>query len=192
MPHGASVRIAAMSAARAEAQTLALIDSGCDVVVSFGLAGALDRRLSPGDLIVADSIVTSDGTVFPTRVLELADAHVGRVVGSDTIVATAEDKARMSGLAVDMESHGVARAARARGVPVVVVRAIADRASSSLPKSALVAIRANGEPGVSRVLAALAKRPWEIVALMRLAGESRAAHAALCRVAPALVRLLAG
>ena len=169
MPHGASVRIAAMSAARAEAQTLALIDSGCDVVVSFGLAGALDRRLSPGDLIVADSIVTSDGTVFPTRVLELADAHVGRVVGSDTIVATAEDKARMSGLAVDMESHGVARAARARGVPVVVVRAIADRASSSLPKSALVAIRANGEPGVSRVLAALAKRPWEIVALMRLA-----------------------
>ncbi len=186
------VQVAAMSAARAEAQALKLIAGGCDAVVSFGLAGALDVHLTPGDLVVADALTMPDGIVFPTRVIQLDGAHVGRIVGSDSPVATADAKSRLTGLAVDMESHGAARAAQAKGVPLVIVRAIADRASSSLPKSALVAIRANGEPGVSRVLAELASRPWEIFALLRLASESRAAHATLRRVAPALVRLLVG
>jgi adenosylhomocysteine nucleosidase len=191
-PYGTLVRIAAMSAARAEAQAYALIDAGCDVVVSFGLSGALDRNLSPGDLVVADGVATADGTIFPTCVIDLPDARIGRIVGSDSVVPTAEDKTRLTGLVVDMESHGIARAAQARNVPFIAVRAVADRATSSLPKSALVAIRSNGEPSVGRILAALAQRPWEILALARLARESRAAHVTLRRVAPALVRLLAG
>jgi adenosylhomocysteine nucleosidase len=186
------VRVAAMTAARAEAQASSLIDAGCDVLVSFGLAGALDRRLVPGDLIVANAIAGPDGTVFATRAVDLPGAHIGRMLGSDAPVATMEEKSRLQGLAVDMESHGVARAAQAKGVPLVIVRAIADRASSSLPRSVLAAIGTNGEPDVRRVLAALALRPWEIFALVRLAGESRAAHATLRRVAPALVRLLVG
>lgn len=189
-PHTADVRIAAMSAARAETEARALIDAGCDVIISFGLAGALDPRLAPGDLVIADALVAPDGTLSPTRLVDLPGAHVGHMIGSDTPVATAREKSRLQGLAVDMESHGMARAAHTKGVPLVIVRAIADRATSSLPRSALAAIRTNGEPDIGRVLGALAARPWEIFALIRLAGESRAAHATLRRVAPVLVRLV--
>ena len=47
-------------------------------------------------------------------------------------------------LAVDMESHIVARIGAARGLPVAAIRVITDPARRALPQAALAAVRPNG------------------------------------------------
>jgi hypothetical protein len=67
------------------------------------------------------------------------------------------------------------------------VRAIADTFDAALPRSALNAVGADGKPDITRVLAGLARNPWELAGLIRLGGQSRKAHEALRGVAPVVV-----
>ena len=80
---------------------------------------------------------------------------------------------------VDLESAAVARVAARHRLPFAVLRAVCDPAQLSLPPLALVALDGEGRIGAARVLASLAARPWQIVALLRLARAAAAARAAL-------------
>jgi hypothetical protein len=106
-------------------------------------------------------------------------------------LASVADKAalfaRTRAAAVDMESHQIAKAAHHAAIGFVAVRAIADPFDAALPPIALTAVGADGKPDIARVLAGLARRPWELPGLIRLGGYSRKAHAALSRVAPVVV-----
>lgn len=189
---------AGASAERAQAHAARLIAQGADVVVSFGLCGGLDPILRPGDLLVADDVVFGTGQRIavpaPRRArleTRLREAGLtvagGTLLGSDTPVATADEKHALFGKtgarAVDMESHGVAAAAQAAGAQVVIVRAIADPAERTLPKAALNAIGPDGRLRLFRSLAAMYIRPWEGPALVRLAYEARLGFDTLERVA---------
>ncbi len=176
----------------------ALEREGADLVVSFGLCGALDPGLAPGSLIVADLVV--DGatknwadTVWTERVRRALDAWEGALVGSDVIVGSRAAKAALAtatgAAAVDMESHKVARAAKAAGVPFIVARAVSDGADQSLPLSAQAGFRPDGRADIAAVLSSLSRRPWEIRALIRTAREASAGFEALRRAVRALVDL---
>jgi hypothetical protein len=67
-----------------------------------------------------------------------------------------------------------------------VVRVIADPAESGLPHAALAGLGPNGETRPFAVLAGLARRPWEVPALIRVGLDS---HAALSVLREALVVL---
>jgi nucleoside phosphorylase len=112
---------------------------------------------------------------------------VGRIAGSDSAVATPDAKRRLSvltgAIAVDMESHGVAAAAQAAGVPFLVLRAVADPAERPVPPLAMAGLGADGRLRPWPVLAALARRPGTVPALLRLAGDTRRGLFALRRVA---------
>lgn len=166
--------------------------------VSFGLAGALVPDLKPGDLLLPEEIIAADGSRIGTdpdwraRLVELAGsivpgARLGPLLGSDALIETAVAKAalhRASGaIALDMESHAVARTARAAGLPFVVIRAIADPAEQALPAAACVALDAEGRVRPSAVAAALLRRPGDLPALLRLARQSGAGLRTLRRVA---------
>lgn len=179
----------------------ALPGSGC--LVSFGIAGALTAQLRPGDVILSGEVVAEDGRWqgadgWRRRLGEFAreiGAVEGPVFGAPAILATSADKARCrersGAVAVDLESAVAARLATAAGVPFVVLRAIADPRARNLPPAALVPLRADGNPDLLRVLASVLRRPAQIPALLALAGEARAALAALERPARALRGLLA-
>ncbi len=111
----------------------------------------------------------------------------GPLLGRDRPLAGAADKsarfAASAARAVDMESHGVARAAQAAGLPFLVVRAVADPAERNLPRAALKAIGPDGRLKPFSALAAMYLRPWESPALVRLAYETRLAFDTLERVA---------
>ena len=172
--------------------------SGFDAVMSFGLCGALDPDLRPGDLIVGDEVTSEgrrlacDGPWTDALFAALPRARRGLIAGSTGIVATPDQKASLragtGAIAVDMESAAAGRAAAEAGIPLVILRAVSDAADCSLPRSAQAGFSATGEPDVGAVIAALIRRPWELPRLLRAAVEAEAGFRGLLQARAALDR----
>ncbi|MEX0644442.1 MAG: hypothetical protein WD076_03985, partial [Parvularculaceae bacterium] len=135
---GDKVRIAVSGASAERAEKLAheFCRDGAKAILSVGVSGGLDPMLKSGDLLLGEVVLTRKGEEFAAAGPLLAalaretDEPLRRAAlyGADQIVATALAKARIyeqfGAAAVDMESHGAARAARAHGVPFAAIRAI--------------------------------------------------------------------
>lgn len=157
------------------------------IVLSTGIAGALDPALQVGDVVI-------DGQARLASRLRAAwpRSVPGAIHGQDVIAATAVDKARLraatAALAVDMESH-VARAVAARyGVPFAALRVISDVADESLPPAALVGMKPDGGMALGAVLGSLARQPVQLPALIRTGINAGKAMRVLGRVHHALER----
>ena len=111
----------------------------------------------------------------------------GSIVGVNRAVTRPAEKlslyAQTQGLACDMESHAVAEAAKAAGIPFLVLRVVSDPSNRSIPQSALAGITPAGRTSPGRVLRSLSVRPWELFELLSLALDARIAFGALRRVA---------
>ncbi len=190
--------------ARAAAAAGRLVAEGARALLSFGIAGALSPALRPGALLLPSSVVLPDGQRPETdprwrRSLTACleenglTAFADSLLGSAVAVASTEAKAalfsRHGALAVDMESHAVAAAARAAGLPFLVLRAVADPAERALPAWAPAATGSDGRVKLGTAIMALCRRPWEIPAAMRLGAETRSALNALRRAVRLCPRL---
>lgn len=187
--------------AKAERAALQFADAGVVGLVSFGIAGGLDPGLAAGDIVLAEAVWRTDGTSVPTHAIwrQTVSEDLSRtlrsvtkpVVGVDAAAATVADKTLLHGqtgaAAVDMESHGVAAAAMRTGLPLLVVRAVADPASRSIPSAALAGIGIDGERKPFAVIARLLVNPMELPALMRVAHDSRTALKTLSIIAPSVL-----
>lgn len=175
-----------------ETAARALLAAGATRLVSFGLAGGLDPALPPGTLVLATEVI-ADGQCWPTDPAWAAafpQAHRAPVLGVveplTSRAAKAAAFARTGAVAVDMESGAVARVAAQAGVPLLVLRAVADPAGQAVPAAALRCLDGQGRLRPRAALAALALHPW---AMGRLAWQARAGMKALRGVIP---RLAAG
>ena len=198
---------AAASSARAAAEAERLSAAGATALLSFGVAGGLAPLLPPGCLILADSLITSTGErlatdsdwherVMAEQAIHKLDVISGPMLGSDQAVAGSAAKrqqhAETGALAVDMESHAVARVAAAQGLPFLALRAIADPADRPLPRAVQGIIGPNGRPRTVPLVLGLCRRPWELRALLALNKDFRQALDALGRAATTLWRPLFG
>jgi len=187
------------SGARPEAAARAaesLINLGCKALVSFGMAGGLEPSLAPGALVVADTVVGADGQRFNTAsswraaLAESLQDHLtiagGPIAGSDHALTSPTAKAALhaesGAVAVDMESHKVAAVADASDVPFLVVRAVSDPCTRSIPGWVLNGVGADGHIRYGAMAAGLVCHPWDIPAVIGLSGESNLALDALRRV----------
>jgi adenosylhomocysteine nucleosidase len=179
--------------ARIEAAAARLLAVDTDFL-SFGIAGGLAPGLGPGTLLLPRRVRDEDGTIFlvdetwhariRAALLAIGLTPVeADIVGAPRAVADAAAKAalhRQSGaVAVDLESAILAAAARRAGRPFLVLRAIADPAGQSLPPAAGIALAEEGHPDWGGVLMSVLREPGQIPALVRLAGTTRRALAAL-------------
>jgi hopanoid-associated phosphorylase len=174
-----------------------------DLLVSFGIAGALSPHLQPGALIVACDVVAEDGcwrgeAGWRRRAVGFAHtigAVQASVFGAARILAAAEAKRQVwekTGAAVvDLESAVVAAAAEEARIPFLVLRAVADPAWRTLPPAALLPLGDRGAPDLRRIAAAVLRRPEQLPSLIALAREARQGLAALVRPAGALARTFA-
>ena len=121
----------------------------------------------------------------------------GAIVGVDRPLTDGDQKLALfvqaHARAADMESHIVARAALAAGVPFAVLRVVGDPSNRTIPRAALAGLgRQDGRIDGGAVARALLLRPWECLDLLTLALDAAQAMRRLRRVGRRAAPLLAG
>jgi adenosylhomocysteine nucleosidase len=165
------------------------IAKDCCGLISFGVAGGLSPHLHTGTCVVGSAIL-SDSTRFMTNrnwshslLQAIPSAVYGIILGVPVPIARSETKRRLhvetGAVAVDMESHVVARVAGARGLPMAAVRVITDSASQGLPQSAVVAMRPDGTVDLVSMIRHLMREPRELPMLLWTGFEALGALAVL-------------
>jgi adenosylhomocysteine nucleosidase len=190
-------RVSGVGPQRAYEAGKRLVEEGATALVSWGTAVALDAMLSPGSLLLPDTVIAADGRKLGvdsewrqrvrTRLPHDVDVHAGALVETREPLLSAAEKAslavRSGALAADMESAALAVLAREAGVPLLVVRAIVDSATQVVPARLAAATRADGSLRVASAVAWIALTPTQWPATFRLAVGFRAALRTLERVA---------
>jgi nucleoside phosphorylase len=194
-PSGFEVFAAAGSGQRAYRRAKHWIAGGrLRGLVSFGLCGGLDPSLGAGALVIAHEIHLAGGEVmrfddgWATLIAErLPEARVAPLLGAAEPATSAAEKhalfLRHGVAALDMESGGVAAAAREADIPFVAVRAVADPADRRVPAAALAGMDEHGRMRPLRVLRGLLARPGDLFTLIALAREAQCGYTALAAVA---------
>ena len=116
-------------------------------IIGTGIAGALSAGLRPGDIVIADRLVsTREDSTHPEHVVPVAPDTIdhcervlqaaglqfstGAILTARAVLPDADSKRlakKNSGaIAVDMESVAIALAATSRGIPFAVVRTVLD------------------------------------------------------------------
>jgi hopanoid-associated phosphorylase len=169
----------------------ALAREGARGIISFGTAGGISPSLRPGDVIIANSIVTAKG-LFSTHsrwssllLGAIPHAHSMPIFGAEAPVMTMLEKEalwRGTGVAaVDMESRPAAEVAEQYALPFAALRVVIDPAHRALPPSALAGVRENGKTAVWAVLRSLMRRPGDLIGIVRLASDAAKANRSLLR-----------
>jgi hopanoid-associated phosphorylase len=197
--------VEAVFAARSDLLERAISEAlarGCSGIISFGTAGGLAPELEPGTLVIASSVSGPFGILdtdpewsarlfaaFAGTPLE-ARAVRGTMAGVAAPLTGVQEKSSMyratGALAVDMESHIAGAIATARGLPFAMCRAIVDPAWRSLPSAATAGLRDDGTTTILPILRELLKEPSQLGALLRVAGDARAARTSLVQARHAL------
>ena len=171
-----------------------LLEQGATALVSFGVAGALDARLKPGDLVLPDAICAH--TLLPVdhswrdRLQQKLPNDIrivnGIIANSDAALTDESAKQRLadasSACAVDMESAAIAHAAEQAHIPFLAVRAIIDPVQFSPPPVLLDAVYPDGSVNPLRLTALILKRSVRLSTLLQMSSAMHAARNTLTRV----------
>lgn len=184
----------------AQLATEQLISQGATKLISWGCAAALIESLSPGDLILANEIITTEESnsvklnisqKWHQRTKELlsslVNVKIGSLVESKSIVSSSEDKKKIqtatNSVALDMESIAIAKIANQHKLPFIAIRVIADPADMNLPLAVTYALNQQGEVSISKLLYYLAHHPTELPGLIKLGLHFKAATKTLKLIA---------
>jgi len=194
---GVTLGVSGVGPRRAGLASRRLLEKGATALLSWGSAGGLSPKLSPGSLILPKIIIASDRSVYHAdpswhkdlcnRLRGRVEFHTGPLAESATVVQTTAEKAilfqQTGAIGVDMESASVAAVAQEARVPFIAVRAIADSTDMTLPTSVLNACDEFGRLNFLKLILGVAERPTELFLLIRLARDYRAAQRTLAAVA---------
>jgi hopanoid-associated phosphorylase len=185
---GTGVSVVCSQSARLGVALNAAIVPGVSGIISFGISGGLHPELVAGNWVVASSVRHGD-RVFATDLnwtqelaRRLPGAILADVAGSDILVPTPADKARLHKtgvVAVDMESHIAAEIAAMHGIPFASCRVVIDSAHRTLPPATVMALDSKGAVDVLAVMRSVIRAPGQIPDLARAALDAYVAERAL-------------
>ena len=185
-----SLYVSGMGADRARNAAAKMIDSGCNALVSWGMAGALAADIEPGSLVIPETVISGEGRIYPTatkwrnsvikRLNECpTDIYLGQLSDSMHVLTRSSEKylirQQTDALAVDMESAAIAETARENHTPFLAIRAISDSSTMSIPDSVTKFTDPYGQVRVPILMLSLLKRPADVLALINMARGFRAA-----------------
>lgn len=177
------------------------VRDGCNLLVSWGLAGGLVESLRPGNMIAGEYAFSETGTplhaehasvnLFAERMRQVPHTN-GNIITTTRAVRTPNEKAALSKrydvIAADLESSAIAYVARSAKVGFYVLRSIIDPAEATVPLSALVGLDDSGRTHILPVLKELKRRPHEIRDMLKMARLYKTALGGLATAANALLR----
>ena len=172
------------------------------VLLVVGFAGGANPALGRGDLVVPTSISSIEGSPINWESQGMAEnlspdqdmltaalisAEVaginyasGLLVSLPSIARTANMKSwignRLNAEAMDLESHAACSVASEAGIPFLVARTVVDAMDHDLPQ---LVSDIPGGPSDARVwptIRYVARRPWQLPAMMDLRDAARAAR----------------
>lgn len=176
-----AVHVSGMGAEAAGRAGRAIAAAPLRALVAAGFCGALAPDLRVGDLVAADEVrdeASGERFAADAELLAAAPGRRGTLVSAAGIVRSPAERARLDGLAVDLESAALARAARAAGLPFIALRAVTDETRHRLPDFERMMDEAGRLPAAAGVRH-FALHPRELPALVRLGPAARAAGRAL-------------
>jgi adenosylhomocysteine nucleosidase len=203
-----------MGLKRAASATHALIaKANPDIILNFGFAGAVTAGAELGDLVVATRILLHRDRLFseqsgiPAELAERLAETLGKSCREKTFrihrgtcitasqIRKKEEVAKLlpAGAAcpvLDMETAAVARVAAKEKVPFLAVRAISDGAEEELGFK--IEEFTDQEMNIRqwKVVLTMARKPWIIPQLVRLARNSKRAGENMAFAVTALIELL--
>ena len=171
-----------------------------NVIISTGFAGALVPA-QIGDMLVGTIVLDgsiADGSSSPVKVLSCdkffqdraqqivkgisGNCLVGPIVTVNRVLVTSQEKKALGrqtrAVGVDMESAELARLAKGRNIPCVVVRSISDLMEENLPLDFNVF---QGTKGWAQGIVGVLSRPYCLIALYRFGRQTNRAAAQLTR-----------
>jgi adenosylhomocysteine nucleosidase len=197
-----------MGTTHAAAATTTLIAAAApQIILNFGFAGAVTAGPGVADLVLAEQIHSYDGTRFATEagpsatlVDRMQAALSGQSVYRSTFITTLKivGKGTLQELlpddcsypAVEMETAAVAATAAGLHIPFVALRAISDGADEELGFSLDEFTDSEMNIRLTRVLKTIARKPWIVPQLLRLAQNSSKAGKSLAQGVETLVKAL--
>lgn len=186
-----------------------------EVVISIGLGGGALPGPKVGDLVLAERLlwlregifteqpglsVETAQTIRRTLASALPDKGERLHLGTFITSARIENKGQLAGRLpagvdcplLEMETCAVARVATEAGLPFLAIRAVSDDAGEELGFGIEEFCDAELDVRISRVLLTLARKPWILPQLLRLARNSRIAGEHLADGVMALLENLPG
>jgi adenosylhomocysteine nucleosidase len=183
------VCVSGVGAVRAQSAAQSLLARGASALMSWGVAAALVPELKAGSLLLPHAVISADGAILPVcgtwhrQFREASSPDIRPIAETRSLLASPAQKRELGqtlqAAAADMESAAVARVAQQAQVPFLVVRAVADDFTMSVPTWLMRCMDARGRVHTARLLAQLVRHPRDAIAVARLAHAFSVAQSAL-------------
>jgi adenosylhomocysteine nucleosidase len=168
------------------------------ICIASGFAGALKPDYPVGCVLVAESVTQlgKSKNLSSARNLVYAarddGAKVTKLLSSDHVVRTAEEKAQLAPFAgaVDMESFAILAAAATHEHPAVAIRVISDANDGEIPAFVDAMLDEKGKLNASGIFREMARHPLQLPALIRLGRDSKTAAQSLAHFLEAFLKKL--
>jgi adenosylhomocysteine nucleosidase len=184
-----------------------------DLIVNFGFAGAVTSGLNVGDIVIAERLLLNREQSFmeqPGLDSAKTEELAGRINGifrgkkfqirKGTFITAAEIQSKrdmvkllpagVTNPVLELETAAVARASGEGEIPLIAIRAISDGPEEELKFTIEEFTDRELNIRLLKVVLAVAKKPWIVPQLLRLAKNSRLAGDNLAAVLVILLELI--
>lgn len=195
----------------AEATRMLISAARVSAIVNFGFAGGVLPGLRVGELVVAERAYRLEGSAIaegprPDPALSGLVANACRKAGVELRAGSfitacgimnkgelaARVKAEVALPVLEMETASVLQVAHEAGIPVVALRGVSDAADEELGFSIQELCDAELNLSPARLFLTLARKPYLVPQLIRLAGNSRKAGRSLAQGVELALQALSG
>ena len=163
--------------------TQRVLKKNVDVIISFGLAASINKKVKNGTIIIPQNILSEDGSILATskkfskifsdkiKDFKISNQNlltVSKILNTQSDKQFLLNKFKKKISFIDMESVNIQKRALKRKVPFLVIRVILDDTSFSIPNFLINCIDEEGNLIKNLFVIKILQKPIRILSLIKL------------------------